>query len=186
MLYLVHPARPKGSERYWVQWGWVSVKSCTLFSIPIETLRLTKQTAGRLRQMGQAQWSAILLSGLVGAFWGSIHFYGAMLVCICLCVCVYMYAWRLRQEWWKRTNCSFSFTHHCSELRLIHRNESTAPPSTCTDRYDTCLCPLPSSKNTHNTPSVYACECNAFCVRRCDRFQIHHNLVSLRDLDCSF
>lgn len=122
VLYLVYAARPQRSERYWVQWGWVSVKSCTLFCIPIEALRLTEQTAGRLRQMGRAYWSAILLSGLVGAFWGNVHFCRAY---VYLYECVSMCVWYLRYGWWTRTNCSFSFTHHWTALFYSQEQEYT-------------------------------------------------------------
>lgn len=121
-----------------------------------------------------------------------VHF-GAVFIsmglcrCVSACVCVFTCTLDVLGKSGERGQIAASLSHIiCSELSFIQRNESAAPPSTCTDRYDACLCPLLSSKNTHNTPSVYACECNAFCVRRCDRFQIHHNLVSLRDLDCSF
>lgn len=56
-----------------------------------------------------------------------------------------------------------SLSHIVAQLSFIHRSESTALPSTCPSRYDTCLCPLLSSKNIHNTHSVYAQECNASC-----------------------
>ena len=172
VLYPLHAARPQRSERYWVQWGWVSVKSCSLFCIPIETLRLTEQTAGRLRQMGQAYWSAILLSSLVGAFWGYVCVYLPVCVCVCVCVCVF----DILGSGGERGQIAASLSHIIGQLSFIYRNESAPPSSTYPSGHDTCICPLLSPQKNH----TYSLRCKCMCllgVRRCERLQIHRNLV---------
>lgn len=57
----------------------------------------------------------------------------------------------------ERGQIAASLSHIIGQLFFIHRNEGPPPPSTYPARYDACICPLLSSKNTHSTHSVYMC-----------------------------
>ena len=102
----------KRSERYWAQWGWISVKSCTLFCIPTEALRLTEQTAGPIETNGTSilecystRRSCWCLLGHCSFLWGYVCVYLTMYVCVCVFDI-------LDRGFWTRTNCSFSFTYY--------------------------------------------------------------------------
>lgn len=117
VLYQVYAARPQRSERYWVQWGWVSVKK--LHSILYSHWGPKTDRAGWLRQMGRAYWNAILLSGLVGAFWAMFISTGPMCSCMSVCLCVF----DILGTGGERGQIAASLSHIIGQLSFIHRNE---------------------------------------------------------------
>lgn len=119
-----------------------------------------------MRQMGQTYWSALSTLRPCWCILGQYSFLkGFVAVHLPLCVCVYVLTCMpdILGKSSERGQIVASFSHIIAQLPFIHKSKSTAPPSTCPSRYDTCLCPLMPSKNIHNTHSVYAGECNASC-----------------------
>lgn len=79
---------------------------------------------------------------------------GPMFICMSVCLCVF----DILGTGGERGQIAASLSHIIGQLSFIHRNKSTPPPSIYHTRYDTCICPLLSSKNTHSANSVCVCE----------------------------
>lgn len=95
-----------------------------------------------------------------------VHF-GTLFISMELCLCVCTCAFDILGRGGERGQIAASLSHIIGQLSFIHRNESTPPPSTYPARYDTCICPLLSSKSTHSTHSE--CMRVSACVSSCQK-----------------
>lgn len=164
MLYLVHGEAEQ-------------VLKAALPCIPIEALRLTLQTAGRLRQMGPEYWSAVLFLDCVWAFWTlfiSMRAYFVFIcVCVCsMCACVCMRLLDILDKDGEPGKIAGSLSHTIGQLAFTHRDENT-PTSLylpCQVQCDTRICPLLST-NIPNTHSVCINMHVFVCAKGCEHFQ---------------